>query len=87
MCARSGETLSGGKFFPRDMTSRIGVPVTPVATAEEAVRGADIVITCTTSTTPVVDGRWLERGVHINAAGVNFANKREIDSETVGARM
>ena len=67
----------------REMFARIGVPVTPVATAEEAVRGADILITCTTSTTPVVEGRWLERGVHINAAGVNFANKREIDSETV----
>jgi alanine dehydrogenase len=71
------------KMFARDMTARIGVPVTPVATAEEAVKGADIVITCTSSTTPVVEGQWLERGVHINAAGVNFANKREIDSETV----
>ncbi len=79
-----GRDAERREIFARDMTSRIGVPVTPVATAEEAVRGADIVITCTTSATPVVDGRWLERGVHINAAGVNFANKREIDSETVG---
>jgi len=78
-----GRDAERREMFAREMTARIGVPVTPVATAEEAVRGADIVITCTTSTTPVADGRWLERGVHINAAGVNFANKREIDSETV----
>jgi alanine dehydrogenase len=71
------------QIFARDMTARIGVPVTPVASAEEAVRGADIVITSTTSTNPVVEGRWLEAGTHVNAIGVNFANKREIDSETV----
>ncbi len=78
-----GRDAERREIFARDMTARIGAPVMPVVTAEEAVRGADIVITCTTSTTPVVDARWLERGVHINAAGVNFANKREIDSETV----
>jgi alanine dehydrogenase len=71
------------EIFARDMTARIGVPVTPVASAEEAVRGADIVITSTTSTNPVVEGRWLEAGTHVNAIGVNFPNKREIDSETV----
>jgi alanine dehydrogenase len=71
------------EIFARDMTARIGVPVTPVGSAEEAVRGADIVVTATTSTNPVVEGRWVESGAHINAIGVNFANKREIDSETV----
>jgi alanine dehydrogenase len=69
--------------FAKDMTARIGVPVMPVATAEEAVRGAEILITSTTSTNPVVEGRWLEPGVHINAIGSNFANKREIDGEAV----
>lgn len=78
-----GRNAERREIFARDMTARIGVPVTPVASAEEAVRGADILITSTTSTNPVVEGRWLEPGVHINAIGVNFANKREIDGETV----
>jgi alanine dehydrogenase len=69
--------------FARDMTARLGVPVTPVSSAEEAVRGAQILITATTATQPVVEGRWLEPGVHINAIGVNVAQKREVDSETV----
>lgn len=69
--------------FSKEMTERIGVPVTPVSSAEEAVRGVDILITSTTSTNPVVDGRWLERGMHINAIGVNFAEKRELDDEAV----
>ncbi|MBZ5503234.1 MAG: ornithine cyclodeaminase family protein [Acidobacteriia bacterium] len=69
--------------FARDMTARLGVPVTPVSSAEEAVRGAQILITATTAAQPVVEGRWLEPGVHINAIGVNYAEKREVDSETV----
>ncbi len=69
--------------FAKEMTARIGTPVMPVASPEEAVRGADILITSTNATQPVVEGRWLEPGVHINAIGINFADRREIDSETV----
>ena len=69
--------------FAKRMTARLNLPVEPVETAEQAVRGADILITSTTSTKPVVEGRWLPSGVHINAVGVNFAQKREIDSEVV----
>ncbi len=69
--------------FSKEMSERIGVAVTPVSSAEEAVHGVDILITSTTSTNPVVDGRWLERGMHINAIGVNFAEKRELDDEAV----
>jgi alanine dehydrogenase len=70
-------------LFSKEMTQRIGVNVTPVSSAEDAVRGADILITSTTSTNPVIDGRWLEPGMHINAIGVNFAEKRELDDEAV----
>src|SRR5271170_1400405 len=69
--------------FAEEMAERLGVPVTPVSSAEEAVRGADVLITSTTSKTPVVEGRWLERGAHINAIGVNYAEKSEIDAEAV----
>jgi alanine dehydrogenase len=69
--------------FSKEMTECLGVPVTAASSAEEAVRGADILITATTSTKPVVESRWLERGVHINAIGVNFAEKRELDAEAV----
>ena len=69
--------------FAKEMTLRLGIPVTPASSAEEAVRGADIVITATTSKTPVLEGRWIEPGTHISAIGVNFAEKREIDTEAV----
>ncbi len=69
--------------FAKEMSARIGVTVEPVATAEQAVRGADIISTATTSTNPVVEGRWIERGAHINAIGINVAHKSEIDAEAV----
>jgi ornithine cyclodeaminase/alanine dehydrogenase-like protein (mu-crystallin family) len=69
--------------YCREMTERLGLPVTPAASAEEAVREADIVITATTATKPVLFGAWLAPGTHVNAIGSNFAQKCEIDPETV----
>jgi len=78
-----GRDASRREKFADDMTARLGVPVVAVASAEEAVRGADIVITSTTSSKPVVEGRWLHPGTHINAIGSNFAEKQELDAEAV----
>jgi alanine dehydrogenase len=69
--------------FAKEMTARLQIPVTAVSSAEEAVRGAEIIITSTTSTNPVVEGRWLEDGMHINAIGANFPQKRELDDDAV----
>lgn len=89
-CVRKLERVSAYSRDPRrreqfanEMSERIGARVEAVGTAEEAVSGADIVCTATTATNPVVEGRWIERGVHINAIGINVAHKREIDAETV----
>jgi len=79
-----GRDAARREKFAKDMTARLGVPVTPVASAEEAVGGADIVITSTTASKPVLEGRWLHPGMHINAIGSNFAEKQELDAEAVG---
>lgn len=69
--------------FSQEMTTRLCIPVTAVASAEQAVREVDIVITATTTTNPVVEGRWLNAGVHINAIGANFPHRRELDAEAI----
>jgi len=69
--------------FAKEMSALLGNPVMAVASCEEAVRDADIVITSTTSKNPVVEGRWLKPGTHINAIGVNLAFKRELDADAV----
>ncbi len=69
--------------FAGEMTAKLHLPVEAAATAEEVVRAADILVTVTTAVTPVVESRWVRPGVHINAVGANFPQKRELDSETV----
>ncbi len=69
--------------FCREMSARLGVTLNPASSAEEAVRAADIVVTATTSSNPVVLGEWLAPGMHVNAIGANFPQKRELDSEAV----
>lgn len=54
-----------------------------VGSAAEAVRGADIVVTATTSATPVFDGRDLAPGTHINAIGAFRPDRREVDDWTI----
>jgi ornithine cyclodeaminase/alanine dehydrogenase-like protein (mu-crystallin family) len=69
--------------FAREASAACRVPVDAVATAEEAVRGAGIVVTATNSTEPVLQSEWIESGTHINAMGSNQARKRELPPELV----
>jgi ornithine cyclodeaminase len=56
-----------------------------VATAEEAVRDADVVCTVTSSAEPVLEHGWLKPGVHINAVGSSIPSTRELDTATMAA--
>lgn len=69
--------------FAKEMSEVLGLRVEAAATAEEAIHDADIIVTSTTATNPVVEGRWLQPGMHINAIGANFPQKRELDAEAV----
>ncbi len=54
--------------------------VVAASTAEQAVRDAGIVVTITTSATPVVEGAWLAPGSHCNAMGQHAPHTREVDT-------
>ena len=51
--------------------------------AEEAVHGADVVVTATNSTTPVLKGAWLKPGCHVNAIGACRPDWRELDDDAM----
>jgi len=51
--------------------------------AEEAVRGADVVVTATNSKTAVLKGSWLKPGCHVNAVGACRPDWRELDDEAM----
>ncbi len=52
-------------------------------TAEDAVRGADVVVTVTHSSEPVLYGQWLKPGVLVNAVGAVGLRNRELDDATM----
>jgi ornithine cyclodeaminase/alanine dehydrogenase-like protein (mu-crystallin family) len=51
---------------------------------EEAVRGADVIVTATNSKTPVLKGAWLKPGCHVNAIGACRPDWRELDDQAMG---
>jgi alanine dehydrogenase len=69
--------------FCREMNEKIGVTVEPANSSAEAVKGSDIIITATSATIIVLEGAWLVPGMHINAMGANWPQKRELDSAAV----
>jgi len=73
---------SATEFAERE-SSLAGIPIEAVATAEEAVAGADLICTTTTASEPVVLGDWVSPGAHVNAVGAYNPSTRELDSELV----
>jgi ornithine cyclodeaminase/alanine dehydrogenase-like protein (mu-crystallin family) len=59
--------------------------VDEAASAEEAVRGADVVVTATSAREPILHREWLAEGAHVNAVGSSIPTTRELDTATMAA--
>lgn len=68
-----------------EMQPKFSFPIEPVGTNEEAVRGADLIVTATSSMEPVINKDWISPGAHVNAIGTHSPNSREIDGATMAA--
>ena len=77
--------FASAQKFAAEMQSKTPARIEPMDSAEAAVRGADIIVTATTSREPVVSREWISAGTHINAIGTYSFNAREIDTETMVA--
>jgi len=71
------------KAFVDEMNEYSGVKFVPVDSAKEAVEGSDIVITCTPSPEPFIDGAWLKKGCHVSAIGADTGAKRELMTSVI----
>jgi ornithine cyclodeaminase/alanine dehydrogenase-like protein (mu-crystallin family) len=60
-------------------------PVEAADSAEAAVRGADVVVTVTSASEPIIELGWLGPGAHVNAVGSSIPTARELDSATIAA--
>lgn len=72
-----------GRRFAERESRRHNLPVELMPTVKDAVQGADIVCTTTSSTDPVLFGEYLSPGCHINAVGSSVPFARELDTEAV----
>lgn len=66
------------RAFSREMSEMLGLEIVPVASPEEAVRGADVALCATSSMVPVFRPEWLEPGMHVSSI-----KRPEIDPETL----
>ena len=69
--------------FARQMSERLHLEINAVDSPQECVEGADVVITITSARDPVFEGSQLAPGAHVNAAGGNHWQRREVDEATV----
>jgi len=68
----------------REHAERFAKEIGGVATsAEQAVHGADVIVTATNSTTPVLKGTWLKPACHVNAVGACRPDWRELDDDAM----
>ena len=69
--------------FATWVSQRFNIEAYAVSSAEEAVRGSDVVFTATTAIDPLIKGEWLEDGMHITGmiGAPRFDARRELDDE------
>ena len=75
-------TISGGS---RLRGSDVGARVLVVASRRGAVCGSDIVSAATNTVDPVIEGRWLEDGMHVTSlvGGDGFLPRKELDDDVI----
>jgi len=77
-CKVYSPSAKNREAYADEMTRRLGIEVRAVDSAREAVRGVDLLSTCTDSMTPVYDAGWIEKGMHVTNLG-----RREIPDAAI----
>jgi ornithine cyclodeaminase len=71
--------------FVDEMQPNFLCPIEAVRENEDAVRGADLIVTVTSSLEPVINKEWISPGAYINAIGTHSPHSREIDGATMAS--
>jgi ornithine cyclodeaminase/alanine dehydrogenase-like protein (mu-crystallin family) len=79
----AGRDLARARALAGELAGRLNVPAVAHGAVRDAVAGADIIVTATTSPRPVLRREWLAAGTHINAVGACVPGDREIDTATM----
>jgi ornithine cyclodeaminase len=78
-----GRSPERARTFATAMQAELGAPVTPAPTARAAVVDADIICTVTSAKEPILEGKWVRPGAHVNIVGSSYAGPVEVDNDLV----
>lgn len=81
----SSRRFDNTQRFVEAMQPLYDFPLEAVETVEAAVRGADLIVTATSSREPVVRREWIAEGAHLNVVGASIPAAREVDSAMMAA--
>ena len=78
-------TKENRERFAKEMSTETGIEIVPISVREEAIRGSDIVTAATNTVDPVIQGKWVEAGMHLNSivGGDGYLPRKELDDEAV----
>ena len=79
----AGRDAGRARQVAAELAGQLGLPVRSCETVQEALAGADIVVTATNSKQPVLRREWLAPGAHVNAVGACLPADRELDTATM----
>jgi ornithine cyclodeaminase/alanine dehydrogenase-like protein (mu-crystallin family) len=86
-CRIASRHLEHAQKFAEEMSPDFSFALAQVETVEEALEGADLIVTATNSVEPIVRREWISAGAHLNLVGSSTPNAREVDSETMAAAV
>lgn len=78
-----GRNFDKAKTFAHNMSQKIGKTVTAIEDIKQAVSTADLICTTTSAKSPIMMGRWLQPGTHVNLVGAAIASSQEADQDVV----
>jgi ornithine cyclodeaminase len=78
-----GRSPERAAAFAAKMSAELGLPVSASESAQAAVADADIICTVSSAKEPILEGRWVRPGTHLNVVGSSFAGPVEVDNDLV----
>src|ERR671933_1047552 len=82
-CRVASRRVESARTLADELSGSYEFPIEAVETVEEALRGADLIVTATNSAEAFVRREWVSDGAHINAVGACAPNARELDAATL----
>lgn len=84
-CRIASRQIEHAGRFAKEMKQDFSFPLEAVASVEEALDGADLIVTATSAREPIVQREWISPGAHLNVVGACTTRAREVDSGTMAA--